>query len=196
MPETHAEDLEREARAIWAEGAPRPRGPAVVVVMGVSASGKTTAAALLAMVMRWRFQEGDELHPPANIAKMRQGIPLNDADRQPWLEAIAAVIDRWRAQHQSGVVACSALKRQYRKILIGDRPDVALVYLKGSYDLIERRMAARHEHFMPVKLLESQFATLEEPGPEENSIVVDVAKTPHDVVLEILGCLAARERGR
>jgi carbohydrate kinase (thermoresistant glucokinase family) len=167
--------------------------PAIVVVMGVSGSGKTTVAVLLASALGCQFQEGDDLHPAANIDKMSSGKPLTDADRLPWLRRIAAEIDGWRARAESGVLTCSALKRSYRDIVIGDRPDVALVYLKGSYDLIHRRMAARHEHFMPVALLDSQFAALQEPAPDENPIAVDVTGRPAEIVAEIVRQLEERQ---
>ena len=165
----------------------------VVVVMGVSGSGKTTVARDLAAALHCSFLEGDELHPPANVAKMRGGTPLTDADRRPWLEAIAARIDQWRSRGESGVVTCSALKRAYRDILIGDRKDVTLAYLRGSRSLIESRMNARHGHFMPVTLLDSQFATLEEPGPDERPVIAAIDGTPADIVADLLRQL--RERG-
>lgn len=146
----------------------------IVVVMGVSGCGKTTVSALLAATLGWRYREGDDLHPPENVEKMRGGTPLTDADRLPWLHEIAAEIAGWQARGEQGVLTCSALKRSYRDIIVGDRPEVALVYLRGSHDLIARRMAARHEHFMPTALLASQFATLQEPTPEERPIVVDI----------------------
>jgi len=154
----------------------------IVVVMGVSGCGKTTVARLLAERLGWQMQEGDALHPPANVAKMSAGTPLTDEDRWPWLREIAAVIDRWRAAGTSGVVTCSALKRAYRDILVGDRPDVRLAYLRGSKPLIAERLAARKGHFMPPALLDSQFATLEEPGADERPIVLDVADTPAAIV--------------
>src|SRR5512140_2069014 len=117
--------------------------PNILVLMGVSGCGKTTVGHMLAECLGWRFLEGDELHPPANVAKMRAGMPLDDADRLPWLQAIADRIDTWRAQEAQGVVACSALKRSYRDILIGDRDDVGLVYLHGPKELIASRLAAR-----------------------------------------------------
>jgi len=123
---------------------------------------------------------------------MRSGTPLSDADRLPWLCKIAERIDGWRDRHESGVVTCSALKRAYRDILIGDRRDVTLVYLRGSRDLIQRRMASRHEHFMPVALLDSQFATLEEPAPDEEAIVVDVGGQPAEIVADIMRQLRSR----
>jgi gluconokinase len=153
----------------------------IVVVMGVSGCGKTTVSAMLAARLGWRHREGDDLHPRENVEKMRGGTPLTDADRLPWLQAIAREIDAWRAEGQSGVVTCSALKRPYRDSIIGDRPDVVLVYLKGSQDLIARRMAARHEHFMPAALLASQFATLQEPTSDERPIVVDVGGLPDEI---------------
>ena len=140
----------------------------IVVVMGVSGSGKTTIAAGLARA-RGLDPAGGRLVPPAaNIAKMKAGTPLTDEDRWPWLQAIAAREDELRAAGQSAVVACSALKRAYRDILIGDRPDTLLMYLRGSKALIAERMKARKGHFMPPALLDSQFATLEEPGPDEH----------------------------
>ena len=164
---------------------PANNRPMSVVVMGVSGSGKTTVASLLATMLGWQFQEGDKLHPRANVEKMSAGIPLTDADRIPWLQEIARTIDGWRAHAESGVVTCSALKRAYRDIVIGDRPDVRLVYLKGSPDLIRQRMAARHGHFMPTALLDSQFSTLEEPSPDENAIVVDIGGRPEKIAGEI-----------
>jgi gluconokinase len=167
--------------------------PVIAVVMGVSGSGKTTVAVLLSAALGCQFQEGDDLHPAANVTKMHGGTPLTDADRWPWLHKIAEEIDGWRAQGQSGVLTCSALKRAYRDIII--RPGVALVYLKGSHDLIHRRMAARHEHYMPVALLDSQFATLEEPTADEHPITVDVVGRPAEIVAEIVHQLELRQRG-
>lgn len=160
--------------------------PVIAVVMGVSGSGKTTVSALLAAALGCQFQEGDDLHPPENVEKMHGGTPLTDADRLPWLRKIAEEIDGWRARGESGVLTCSALKRSYRDIVIGNRRDVTLVYLKGSYDLLRRRMAARHEHFMPVGLLDSQFTSLEEPAPDEHPITVDVGGRPAEIVSEIV----------
>jgi gluconokinase len=154
----------------------------IAVVMGVSGSGKTTIARGLADGEGWILLEGDQFHPPANIAKMQAGIPLTDADRWPWLRAIAEREDQLRAAGQSAVVACSALKRAYRDILIGDRPNTLLVYLRGSKALIGERMKARQHHFMPPALLDSQFADLEEPGAEEKPIIVDIAG-PLDAVI-------------
>ncbi len=164
----------------------------IVVVMGVSGSGKTTVAAMLAGRLHVHFLEGDDLHPLANVQKMRGGTPLTDDDRWPWLAAIARRIDDWRAAGEGGVVTCSALKRAYRRIIVGDRPEVALVYLQGSQEVIHARMAARHEHFMPVALLESQFRILEEPGPDERPIVVDVAPSAAAIVATIVRELEKR----
>jgi gluconokinase len=165
----------------------------VLVMMGVSGSGKTTVAMKLADRLGWQMLEGDKLHPPANIAKMKAGTPLDDDDRWPWLRAIAEAIDDWLATGVSGVVACSALKRAYRDILIGPRTDVVLVYLQGSHDLIAKRMAERHGHFMPTGLLDSQFATLQEPDESERPIVVSIAPAPDAIVDAIIEKLRHRE---
>jgi gluconokinase len=185
---------DRRPQRVWSAALTHAiTGPVIVVVMGVSGSGKTTVAVLLSAALGCQFQEGDDLHPAANVAKMRGGLPLTDADRWPWLHKIAEEIDGWRAQGQSGVLTCSALKRAYRDIII--RPGVTLVYLKGSYDLIRRRMAARHGHYMPVALLDSQFAALEEPTPDEHPIVVDVAGRPAEIVEEVVRQLEQRHDG-
>jgi gluconokinase len=162
------------------------QSPSVVVVMGVSGSGKSTIAAMLAHRLNWIFEEGDWFHPPSNIEKMHRGEPLTDEDRWPWLEGIAAWIDATRRAGNHGTVACSALKRAYRDILVGGRPDVRIVYLKGERDLIARRLAARNGHFMPPALLDSQFATLEEPQPDEHPIVVSIGAHPREVVEQIV----------
>jgi gluconokinase len=160
--------------------------PMVLVIMGVSGSGKTTVGKLLAERLGWQYQEGDALHPPENVAKMSAGTPLSDADRTPWLRLIANRIDAWRSRGEAGVVTCSALRQAYRDIIIGERPDVGLVHLRGSRELIGRRMAARKGHFMPTALLDNQFATLQEPSAEERAIVVDVGGAPAEIVDEIL----------
>jgi carbohydrate kinase (thermoresistant glucokinase family) len=158
----------------------------VLVVMGVTGAGKTTIAARVAEQLGWRYQEGDALHPPANVAKMAGGTPLTDEDRWPWLAIIAEHIDQWRTEGASGVITCSALKRSYRDILIGNRPDVRLVFLRGSHELLATRLAERRGHFMPPALLDSQFATLEEPSDDERPIVVDVSEGPDDIVSGIV----------
>jgi len=168
--------------------------PVIAVVMGVSGSGKTTIAALVAHALGCQFQEGDDLHSRANVEKMRRGVPLTDADRRPWLQRMAQEIDGWRARGESGVLTCSALKRAYRDLLIGDRKEVALVYLRGSYDLIHDRMAARHEHFMPVALLDSQLKTLEEPTPDEHPIIVDIGGRPAEIAADVAAALKQRAR--
>ncbi len=157
----------------------------IAVIMGVSGGGKTTVAQLLAKRRGWSVIEGDALHPRANVEKMSAGIPLTDEDRWPWLRAIAAEIDTRRARGESSVVASSALKRAYRDILIGGRSDVVLVYLKGAKEMIAERLKARHGHFMPPSLLDSQFATLEEPGPDENPIVLSI-EPPAEAIVDDL----------
>lgn len=140
--------------------------PKTLLVMGVAGSGKSTLGAALAARLGWPFQDGDALHPPANVARMAAGIPLTDLDRGPWLDAIAA----WIADHPEGVVACSALKRAYRARLAA-----RVIYLRGDHDLIAGRLAVRAGHFFAPALLDSQFAALEPPGPDEHPIVVDCA---------------------
>jgi gluconokinase len=169
-----------------------PAMPAILVVMGVSSSGKSTVGTLLALQLHWEFEDGDWFHPARNIDKMHAGIPLTDEDRAPWLIAIADFIDQARLSGRRTVLACSALKRRYRTVIIGNRPDVQLVYLKGDMELIARRFAARHEHFMPQSLLQSQFDALEEPGSDEHPIVVSVAPRPREIVGEILDALKAQ----
>jgi len=154
----------------------------ILLVMGVSGCGKTTIARGLADRLGWDLIEGDAFHPPANIAKMHASIPLDDADRAPWLAAIAAEIDRARAAGRSAVLACSALKRAYRAVLIGAHAEMALIYLQGTQALIAARLAARTGHFMPPGLLASQFAALEEPGADENPIVLSIAKPPEAII--------------
>jgi gluconokinase len=161
----------------------------IIVVMGVSSSGKTTIGALLAGRLDWEFEDADWFHPASNIDKMHAGIPLTDEDRWPWLHDIAAWIDRTRKLDEHAVLACSALKRRYRDVLMKGRPDVRLIYLKGSEPLIARRMAARHGHFMPRELLHSQFEALEEPGADENPITVSVERRPREVVAQIVAQL-------
>jgi len=160
--------------------------PVIAVVMGVSGSGKSTVSLLLASMLGCEFQEGDDLHPAKNIEKMRDGIPLTDADRLPWLWNIARKIDSWRAHATSGIISCSALKRSYRDIILANYPEVKLIYLKGSRDLIRRRLTARQEHFMPAALLDSQFAVLEEPQLDEHPITVNIDAWPNEIAGEIL----------
>ncbi|MDP3409044.1 gluconokinase [Bosea sp. (in: a-proteobacteria)] len=160
--------------------------PAVIVVMGVASSGKTSLGERLAGQLGWPFRDADSFHPPENVAKMAGGTPLNDEDRKPWLAAIAAWIDDLRSTGRNGIVTCSALKRAYRLVIVGDRQDVALVYLKGSRALIGERMASRQHHFMPTALLDSQFAALEEPGADENPLVVSVESSKDAIVSDVM----------
>ena len=186
---------DQQAHRVWSAALDHAVSrPMLVVLMGVSGSGKTTVAALLAAALGCQFREGDDLHPPENVEKMRGGTPLTDADRLPWLSKIAEEIDGWRARGECGVLTCSALKRSYRDIIIGDRDDVVLVYLKGSRDLIRQRMVARHGHFMPLALLDSQFATLEEPTRDEHPITVGIDGKPADIAHEIVCQLEDRDR--
>ncbi|HEY3621906.1 MAG TPA: gluconokinase [Roseiarcus sp.] len=160
-----------------------------LVVMGVSGSGKTTVAELLAKKLGWPFMEGDRLHPPAHVEKMRQGIPLTDADRAPWLDRIGEELKRWAAEGKSGVMTCSALKRAYRDRIRAARPDVRFIYVKGSEALIQARVAARHHEYMPASLLRSQFDTLEEPTPDEKVVTVDASGSPDEEVAAVIAKL-------
>ena len=156
----------------------------VLVIMGVSGSGKSTVAGLVAGRLGWDLAEGDDLHPPANVAKMQAGQPLTDDDRWPWLETIAEWIRAHTAAGTPGVVTCSALKKRYRDVLRGE--GVVFVFLEGSKDRISDRLASRHGHFMPPALLASQFDALEAPTKDENFITLCVSATPAEEAQEII----------
>jgi len=158
----------------------------VIVLMGVSGSGKTTIGQLLAQRLSWTFYDGDDFHPPANVEKMRNGIPLTDADRESWLTALQQLLDSLLQNGRSAVLACSALKQSYRARLQRHSEEVRFVYLKGDYDLIRQRLTTRHGHFMPADLLRSQFATLEEP---QEVFTIDVAKSPEVIINTIIAAL-------
>ena len=160
----------------------------VVVVMGVAGCGKSTVGPLLAKALGGDFAEGDKFHPPENVAKMSRGEPLGDADRAPWLAAMAASIREWRTKDRPTVLACSALKQSYRNLLAVDPQQVHFVYLKGHYDLIWERMLLRQGHYMKASMLQSQFATLEEPA---DAFTVDISQTPPQIVDAILAHLAS-----
>jgi gluconokinase len=170
--------------------APSPLLPTAILVMGVSGSGKTTAGERLAAELGWPFRDADSFHPAANVAKMSAGTPLTDDDRWPWLAAIAAWIDEGRTSRQPRVVSCSALKRAYRRVLLDGRPDVRLVYLAGDIELIAARMGRRQDHFMPPSLLQSQFDTLEPPGPDEWPIIVPIELSPRRILEHICASMA------
>jgi carbohydrate kinase (thermoresistant glucokinase family) len=165
-----------------------------IVLMGVSGAGKSTIGVRLAQQLGRAFLEGDAFHPPANVEKMRQSVPLDDHDRLPWLSAIAAAIDAARREGRQVVVTCSALKRSYRTILSAGHDDVAFIYLKGDKDLIAERLGVRSGHFMPPQLLDSQFAALEEPISEEHAVTMSVDDTPDRIVSAIAVMFAARAR--
>jgi gluconokinase len=159
--------------------------PCALVVMGVSGSGKSTVADHLAARLGWRYEDGDSFHPPGNVAKMSAGQPLTDEDRWPWLRAIADEIDRLSAAGERAVIACSALKRAYREVLVHGRKDVRIVFLDGTQDLIAARLAARKGHFMPPGLLVSQFKTLERPEADERPITVSIDAPVEQIVDDI-----------
>ena len=162
----------------------------ILIVMGVAGTGKSTVAGLLAERLNWEFQEGDALHPPANVAKMSAGIPLTDDDRWPWLDAIGAWIKEKTQRGEPGILTCSALKRSYRDRLRG--PNVIFVFLNGPREVIAARMAHRADHFMPPALLNSQLATLEPPAADENVLTIDLGATPSDEVAEVMHALEQR----
>ncbi|MEA5627649.1 gluconokinase [Nostoc sp. UHCC 0251] len=154
----------------------------IIIVMGVSGSGKTTIGKLLADSLQWEFSDADTFHSPENVEKMRRGIPLGEADRMPWLQDLQTAIKHWLQENKNVVLACSALKDSYRQILVLDSDRIKLVYLKGSYELIQMRLQERSNHYMSEKLLNSQFYTLEEPL---GTISMDVSQPPQVIVQNI-----------
>ncbi len=154
-----------------------------IILMGVSSSGKTTVGKALATRLGWDFYDADDLHPPANIAKMARGIPLDNEDRRPWLRSLHDLIATCLKGGRHGVLACSALKRSYRQRLMAGNLDVQIVYLKGSYELIQKRMEMRTGHYMKPDMLQSQFEALEEPM---DALTVDVALPADEIVERIV----------
>ncbi|NVI92904.1 gluconokinase [Actinomadura sp. BRA 177] len=166
-----------------------PNPPKVILIAGVSGSGKTTIGTLLAERLGWEYAEADAFHSDANIAKMREGHPLTDADRLPWLRSIAAWITDRLATDRPGVVTCSALKRKYRDLLAGGNPGVAMVLLDGDRDLIAGRMKARKGHFFKATLLDTQFADLELPAADEDVLLASITGSPEETVAHIIKSL-------
>ena len=167
----------------------------MLVFMGVSGSGKTTVAKIVARRLNWQFQEGDALHPPSNIEKMRAGQPLTDADRRRWLAAVAAWIEVRLDSGESGLITCSVLKRSYREVISRRGSGVLFVFLTGARLIITPRLAARQAHFMPSSLLDSQFADLEEPALDEPHIRVDIRPAPRVIAQRILRQLGLDSEG-
>jgi carbohydrate kinase (thermoresistant glucokinase family) len=165
----------------------------VLLLMGVSGSGKSTVALELQRLLDWPFKEGDDLHPATNVEKMRSGHPLNDEDRQPWLEAVARWIDERVVAGEPGIITCSNLKRAYRRITVGDRTGVTLVYLQGDERLIAARISQRKHRYMPASLLHSQFEALEEPTEDEHPVVVPVLRSIAETVTDLLRKVAAAQ---
>jgi gluconokinase len=162
-----------------------------LLVMGVSGAGKTAVGAALAARLGYAFLDSDDLHPAANIAKMRAGEPLGDADRAPWLAAIGRWVDAREAEGTPAVVACSALKRRYRDALRHSRPSPRLIFLSGAAATIAARLALRGSHFWPASLLQSQFDHLERPAADEAPIIVDIGAPVPDIVNEIIAKLGS-----
>lgn len=163
----------------------------ILIVAGVSGSGKSTVGALLARRLHWDFAEGDDFHPAANVEMMHAGIALTDADRWPWLRIIAAWMDERVARDEPAVIACSALKRSYREMLLDGRPQARLIFLAVDHDMLAKRLAVRHGHFFPPQLLSSQFDALEPPQPDEHAVIVveHPADPPAEIVAEIIRLL-------
>jgi len=151
----------------------------VIVLMGVSGSGKTTVGSLLAQKLHWDFADADDYHSPSNVEKMRRGIPLDDADRAPWLDSLRSVIATWVSASKNGVLACSALKQAYRANLLVDAQQVRFVYLKASHEVLTKRLLERRDHYMKEAMLTSQLATLQEPT---EAIVLSAESTPEQLV--------------
>jgi gluconokinase len=169
--------------------------PCALVVMGVSGSGKSTIAEKLAGRLNWCYEDGDKFHPAGNVAKMSAGQPLTDEDRWPWLQAISDEIDRACEAGQRLVIACSALKRVYRDVLVHGRNDVRILYLRGTQELIASRLALRKGHFMPPGLLDSQFKTLEPPDRGENPVTVSIDASVDAIVDDIVSQLGLSPAG-
>lgn len=167
------------------------RAAQVLVVMGVSGSGKSTVGALIAERLGWIFVDGDSFHTPEHVAKMHAGHALDDEDRAPWLARIAVWIQHRLEAGESGVVVCSALRRAYRDVLTRGSRRVRIVYLDGDRALVSKRLAERHGHFMSPRLLDSQFATLEIPGPDEHPVIVGIDAAPVTVADRVVAQLAA-----
>ena len=166
----------------------------ILIVAGASGSGKTTDGIMLADRLGWRFADADDLHPAANIEKMRAGIPLTDEDRWPWLRALTAWMDERIAQGESEVLACSALKRAYRDELLGGRPEARMIFLSEDRDEVARHLAGRSGHFFPPGLLSSQFDALEPPAPDETSVTVVASRgTAADTVAAIIAIVRPGE---
>lgn len=165
----------------------------IVVLMGVAGCGKTTVGERLAAELGWAFVEGDELHPPANVERMRAGLPLTDDDRRPWLERIRRAIEARIGAGESAVVACSALKESYRRMLLFGIEDALLVYLKGDRETLETRLLGRTGHFFDPALLASQLETLEEPAA---GLVVEITSSPEEIVAGLLEAIEERREPR
>ncbi|GGJ87304.1 gluconokinase [Pilimelia anulata] len=166
--------------------------PPVIVLTGVAGSGKSTVGRLVAALLRWPYVDGDDLHPPANVAKMSAGQPLDEDDRRPWLAAVGAWLDARGAAAEPGVLSCSALRRAHRSALAEGRPAVRLVLLDGPPEVIAERLATRRGHFLPPALLPSQLAAAERPGPDEDVLTVDVRPPAPAVAEAVLSGLGLR----
>jgi carbohydrate kinase (thermoresistant glucokinase family) len=167
----------------------------ILIVAGVSGSGKTTVGALLAGRLRWQFADADAFHPASNVVKMHAGIPLTDDDRWPWLRALTGWMDERIAQGESAVLTCSALKRSYRDVLLAGRPEARMIFLSVSPEEVARRLAIRRDHFFPGRLANSQFRVLEPPQPDEHAVTVLPSGDPEDTVAAIMAMIPVGAAG-
>jgi gluconokinase len=166
----------------------------IIIVGGVSGSGKTTVGSMLAGKLDWPFADADDFHPPVNLQKMRDGVPLTDEDRMPWLRAIGVWMDKHIAVGDSAVVTCSALRRAYRDVLLSGRPEAWLVFLTVDPDELRRRVVTREGHFFPAQLLDSQLSTVQLPGPDEHAVVIESVGTPAATVAKIVSWMVEAPR--
>ncbi len=180
-----------QQRVEEADGRSSGAVPSVLVIMGVAGAGKTTIGSMLAESLGWEFADADSFHPPANVAKMATGTPLDDADREPWLDALRACILGWTSTGNQGVLACSALKHAYREVLRVENGNVAFIYLHAEYEVLKSRLSTRSGHFMKPRMLSSQLETLEEP---EDAVYVDASQSPINIVYEIIEKLHLTKR--
>lgn len=155
----------------------------ICILMGVSGAGKSTIGKLLSERLGWQFYDGDDFHPLENVEKMQQGIPLNDSDRYPWLKALRHLIDNLQNQQENAIIACSALRKDYRKLLQNNDKNITFIYLQGTYQKIQERLQQREGHFMRVEMLNSQWQALEIP---EDAIRIDISLSPAEIVNKIL----------
>lgn len=164
----------------------QPKSSKICIIMGVAGAGKSTIGKLLSEQLGWQFYDGDNFHPLENVEKMQRGLPLNDSDRYPWLKALRHLIDNLQTQQENAIIACSALKENYRELLQSKDDNIIWIYLQGNYQQIRERLQQREGHFMKSEMLNSQWEALEAP---ENAVVIDISLSPPDIVAKILAIM-------